>query len=411
MCLALTALLLAAVATLAAEEDSVSVGSASLSDAWASALRTHEDGVAARVGVDAARAARDDVRADLLPWIGASGGWKASGGGASTLYTTVTASQALVDLPAWSATRAGVARVDAAVAGGEAIRTSLLHAVAQAWYATLAADAQVVAREEVLAVEEALLAGVEAQVTAGATIPLAITRQRVGVAEARAALAGARSDRALSRLALGRLAGLDLQEASLADPGPVPDPAAVGEPPPAVRAAEARVRAAEAGLGATRMARIPEVQAWGEAGASEPAAGGDASLTWEGGLQATVPLLAGGSVSAATDAARAGLVAARADLDAARRDADLDRDRALAVQQAAVQRAAAAADAEAAAREHLAGVRALLVAGRATALEVSDAGASLARSAADAIRARLDRDLATLAAWEALGLPPPGAPP
>jgi len=260
-------------------------------------------------------------------------------------------------------------------------------------------------------VEEALLAGVRARAAAGAAIPLAVTRQRVSVAEARAALAAARSDRAVGRLALARLTGLDVAEATLANPGPVPDPPSPAEPPPAVRAAQARVRAATAELAAVRGERVPEVRAWGEAESSQPASGGDATLTWQGGLQASVPIFTGGSVTAAAHRAGADLDIARADLDAARRDADLARAAALAVQHAARARAEAAADAEAAARENLAGVQSLLVAGRATALEVSDAGVALARSSAEAIQARLDRDLATLAAWEAVGLPPPGAPP
>lgn len=414
----LAALLLLAQPVAAEPVPPPSPPSLTLAVAFAAALDTHEDMAAAGASVDAARASLASSRSNLRPSASASAGAQASGSdfpGSSpispTLSSSLSVSQDLLPLDAAARVAGARAGLDEARAGWDATRLDLLHAVAAAFYRALAAEETLAARRADVDLSIALLEGMEARVRLGAAIPLSVMRARVAVANARAGLAAAERDRQAACLALGRLVGFLPPAVSGLDIVEIPPPPEVMAAVPSVRQAQAAVEGARRDLEAARRGRLPSLSFSGSTGTSlSPLDDTAPSWSWQAGVNAGLTLYGGGSLTASIDSATASLRSAEASLAGAERDAAVAIETARAGRNAALAMVRAQEEALQAARDNLDGVRAMLNVGKATTLEVADAAATLAQAESHLIEARLDRDLATLAWYEALGLPPPGAP-
>jgi outer membrane protein len=383
-------------------------------EACSAAIRHHESLLSARASVDRARAGAAASRSDLLPSVGATGTLQTSGVPGQAMDPSLSAGAsldlAILSPSLWPELRASRSRILAAEAASEGSTLALLHALADAWRSARTADEVLAARERSLALSQDLLAGVEAQVRIGTSIPLAVTRERVTVAEARARVALASRDSRLARLDLRRLTGLDLDGVDLADPGPLPPPPELESTPPAVQQARANLLAAESVLRAARLAPLPKLAGFSDLGWVDAMDATEPTTSLQAGLKASVTLFGGGLLRASIDAAAADRLSARANEQGAIADASL----ALAVAEASMRTADARVEAQEAAfeaaSENLQGVRARLDAGMASAIEVADAISTLADAESNLLLARLERELAQLSAYAARGLPPPGAP-
>lgn len=213
--------------------------------------------------------------------------------------------QPLLDFSAWQklrASRLGLlgARADQGAAAEAAAQNAAL-----AYLRAARADAVLAARSEDLRLAQELASLAEAQLAAGTSPSIDVTRARTQVAASRGALAVARNVRNRSRLdlvrALGAEAGTNVELADTLDAGlgasdaPAEAEAAVAlalETRDELRGEQARSARARADRAATASERLPRLDAsldWGRSG--EHYADGIATRTWAVAL--TVPLLDG----------------------------------------------------------------------------------------------------------------------
>ncbi len=178
-------------------------------------------------------------------------------------------------------------------------------AAAQAYLRAARAEAVVNAREEDTALAQQLQALAEAQLAAGTSPSIDVTRARTQVASSRGALLIARNQRDRARIDLARALGLDpatppqpadTLDASLGGSGaPQEEQAAVAfalEHREEVRGEQARLQRARADRLATSTERLPRVDVsadWGRSGEHF----GDAINTYTAALAVTVPILDG----------------------------------------------------------------------------------------------------------------------
>ncbi|MFG6433438.1 TolC family protein [Roseateles sp. LYH14W] len=177
--------------------------------------------------------------------------------------------------------RAAITQADqglqAALGSRDAALQDTVAEVAQAWYEVQAGAGAVAAAEVAAASARDILKSAEARLAVGSVVPLDVMKARIALSQAQLATARARGAERIARGALARVMGVDLRvpltlafepEASAADVAlaarsPAQDlQTLVGEAlaaHPALRAARAQVRAAQARLDGARAERLPSL--------------------------------------------------------------------------------------------------------------------------------------------------------
>ena len=232
----------------------------------------------------------------------------------NTVDARLRVGQALIDLEIWNRVHAAARRMEAA----EAATTSSLEesaAQAAATYAALAsAEAFHEVRTQDLKLAEELLTLAKAQVAAGASEGIAVTRAETRVAAAQTGLTAADGSRRSNSIALARALRLDtgvpisasehLSETMGSSLAPTTSTEAVIsalKARPELQVSGSVLAALEADVRAARGARLPTVDAFADAGRIGPTAD-DTTTTWRMGLEVRLPILNG--QSSVVDAAR-----------------------------------------------------------------------------------------------------------
>jgi outer membrane protein TolC len=400
----------------------------SLESCLASAHSGHPTLAAARAQSGAARARAAIARASYLPSVTLNGSFLAlkgiprAGGGdggiisaptgssSATLFAPpdftqvggdVTVRQTLFDFGRLFSASESATETAAGVTLDAARTLEIIDVEAEIAFRTALASVELVdALKEAKRLAEGQLTRAQARAQIGLAPQYDVTRADVELANAELSLVTAENAIYDARIALAEACGLDaIADDEPLEPAPFPPPLDVDDIDariedalarrPEVRAAEARVRAANLAYGGAWTRFAPQL----DASANIAMRG----TTWEGirpgwqtQLTLTFPLFLGGADLARVDEARANADAARANLEAARRRARIDAARlARAVKEARARRVAA----EKLVRAAVEAVR--IAEGRANvgsvdALVVADAVSALAQARASDVRARLD---------------------
>lgn len=247
--------------------------------------------------------------------------------GVNTMDVRGRASINLLDFGALGRIRGArsVARASAASAVSTAEEAATTAALA--YLNTQRADAQLAARQADSALVDSLVSIAEAQLSAGVGVALDVTRAKAQMASVRAQLIAARNARDRTRLDLVRALGLPLgTPVRLADSLaslPVVDrlpsePDAIElavQHRPDLRAADARLAAAEQGVSAIRAERLPTISAFGDEGWI--GINMDNMLnTYDWGVQISIPIFDGFHRSGRVEEQRAAV----REIDVQRRD-------------------------------------------------------------------------------------------
>lgn len=307
----------------------------------------------ARFTFDAARQARPEAFSALLPSLIATGAGNRTAGrtsytGTPLVERTFASDQWVLQLtqPIFRAEAALVydearASVEQAAAQFAAAEEDLMLRLARAYFDVVVAERHVgAARAQVDALNEQLQAARHSYEAGVASVTdVDDTASRAALAEAQAVAAGNDLDATRATLesvvgeAPGALSALRTDAAL-----PRPDPAEVGVwvqratvDNPAVKAAQAALKAAEFDIDRSRAQRLPAVDMVATYGGNysagnitEPTNYGTNVKDRSIGVQFSVPLLDGGAMSARVAEARAKRAKAKADLDAAQRQAALN---------------------------------------------------------------------------------------
>ena len=325
------------------------------------------------------------------------------------LDATARVELALVDLPAWSHYLASDRRVLAAEAQQIAVRTQVVGAVVESWFRHASARRVEAATQTAQRTAEEVLAAVESREQAGLATVLDVERSRADVARAQQRAAEAELEVALSRRQLEVLSGLTPagEDAEVPDPrgedGPLESWIARIDQVPAVRAAEATVRAARSDTVSASTQLLPAVSAFATERWTN-AAGFGPDFLWSAGVQArwNLDLVRPAELEARSAArARADLVARQARETAATTLHDSwVRVRSLSVRVQAARRA------EEASTRAATIARARYDAGTGSALELSQAERDRFDAEVERIRADADLHVARRSLRLAAGLPP-----
>jgi len=230
------------------------------------------------------------------------------------LQANATVTQPLVVPAVWSARKASREGLSMTRAEADAQRTQVIGLAVEAWHASAQAHALVDDARRGVELAEHLVDKGEAMVEYGVAAPDQILPFRQALASARSTLALVEE---AARTADGVL------EQVTGQPGPADPPVVPEEVPdldallanldrPDLRAAESRVRAAEASLALTRSTRLPIVAATASATLLEPEPAFGDQLNYRLMLGAQVPLFQGGAVSARVSGSAATVDLARA---------------------------------------------------------------------------------------------------
>jgi outer membrane protein len=370
---------------------------------------------AARAGAEAASARVRQSLAPLLPQLTGAASWERSTSNSALplqpdpsldltgqLSLSATATQAVVDLPAFARWRA--ARASARAGEGSA-RASELDAVLTArtaYFQARATKALVGVARATLDNQEGHFRKVEAYVQQGMRPPIDLAQARTDRANAKAQLVGAENDYATAKVRLNQAMGvvgpIDYDVAE------VPFPAVEGEDRPLeamlqealaavpdVAAQEALLAAAEGSVRAAQGGYLPRLAL--SAGASD--VGPDArNLTWNAWVGANLSwsLFQGGLTSAQVAEARAQAEGQRAQRDLLLQQVRADVDSARLAVRAAQALQEADREAVEAARERQRLAEARYANGAGSSLELSDA--LLARTSAEAQLVQAEYQLA-----------------
>jgi outer membrane protein len=219
------------------------------------------------------------------------------------------------------------AELEAAQAQYDSARLTLVQDVSTAYYDLLRRQALLQIAQETLATAKRQLEETQHRLTAGDVAPLDVTRAQVPVASAQAGLYQAENAAAVAQQTLNSLLGNPLDNPLIvADVAPVPAtlPISLEEArrlalqySPAVRAAEATVRANEAALRAARRWREPGLSLQ----ATDLRSNDQTAFSREDTIQAvlTLPLSDGGLGRARTHEAQATFLQGQAQAEAMRR--------------------------------------------------------------------------------------------
>jgi outer membrane protein TolC len=254
----------------------------------------------------------------------------------SNLRARVTVAQ-----PLWAGGRISGAiegaerQADAARAGFERARQELVFRVVDRYTGAVVAERAVAVRTATLDIAERNVTLTRDRFETGLAVESDTLQAQVRESEARAALASAERDAAVSRAALalemGRERGMPLELPETLEVGPeeeTPPIEALVERAVAVRpdlaAARAGVEAARAGLARARGGRLPELGWSGAYEADSEAAFDDPGTSWTLGVGLTWTGFDGGAGAARVARAQAGLDRAQNLLEQARRGVALE---------------------------------------------------------------------------------------
>lgn len=418
------------VALLFAQSSSRVEGPLSLAKALEIAARNNPEAIGAAADLAAAKQATRSAQAKRLPAISANGFASSGSYGAifpstprvDPFYNLAAPSGGFLDanvmlmLPLLTGglldSMVGSARGLESAAGfdlAEAKADAALSAE-DSYLRALLASENMVAAEARMQANEDLVKTTRSQFEAGKGIEASVHRAESELAQAQRAHTSAQGEREKALLDLESSLGLDLDSPitlsdSLSDPGPAEALdvylAMANKGRAALLASRARLRSAEAEVGAAQGARRPQLYGVAMAdGASRSEAQG-ASV----GLVLSVPLFDGGERRA--EVARAQAMRDRAAANLRKAELDVQRE----VRQAFVDRATAdvnvkSAEASVTSAKDAYDVAALRVAnGKSILVEQFDALQALTRARADLAQARYDRQIADARLRRAAGLP------
>lgn len=371
---------------------------------------------AARASADAADARVRQSLSPLLPQLSAAAGWERSTSNSGLPFApdptldlsgqmtlSATATQAVVDLPAWSRWRAARASARAEAGSARAAELDAVLAARTAFFQARATKALVAVARAALENQEAHFRKVDAFVQQGMRPPIDLAQARTDRANARARLVAAENDYATARVRLNQAMGItgptDYDVAS------APFPAVEGEDRPLeplleeaiaavpdLAAQEALLEAAEGSIRAAQGGYLPRLGLSAGAAETGPDAG---DLTWNVRLGATLSwnLFQGGLTAAQVAEARAGLEGQRARRDLLLHQVRADVDSARLAVRAALALLEADQEAVEAARERQRLAEARYASGAGSALELSDA--ILSRTSAEAQLVQAEYQLAS----------------
>lgn len=369
---------------------------------------------AARAGADAASARSQQSLSTLLPQLSASAGLERSTGNfaggvawddarwSNSLSYSASATQTIVDLPAFARYAASRASARAEEGSSRAAELDAVLAVRTAFFQARATKALVGVAHASLENQEAHFRKVEAFVQQGMRPPIDLAQARTDRANAKARQVSAENDFATARVRLNQAMGVagSIDYDVAGDPFPAvegegrPVDAQLAEAlaaVPDVAAMDARVVAAERTLQAAQGGWFPKVGL--SAGASDGGPVGS-DLTWNAWFGGTLSwsLFQGGLTRAQVAEARANLEAQRAQRDLLVQQVRTDVDSARLGVRAAQALLEANAEAVDAAREQQRLAEARYAAGAGSSLELSDA--ILARTTAEAQLVQAEYQLA-----------------
>nr|MBO2515019.1 RND transporter [Gammaproteobacteria bacterium] len=284
------------------------------------ALERNRDLTLAIARIDEARGAFRVQRADRVPTLAANAAATRSkivaggtiGGFPSASGGTLESRSAAIAVPAfeldfWGRVRnltdAALAQYLATEAAARAAALSLIRSIADAYLGWVEADSRIRLAEATVRSRREELAIAEQRLEAGAVSALEVAQVETLLTQAETELAALRLERALNANALGVLVGGPL-DIDLPPPAPLgrqatDAPLAAGLPSellavrPDILAAEERLRAARANIGAARAAFFPSIALTSQSGYSSTELDGMFSQdgnTWAFGPSLTVPL-------------------------------------------------------------------------------------------------------------------------
>ncbi|WP_068090175.1 efflux transporter outer membrane subunit [Novosphingobium rosa] len=296
------------------------------------ALAANSDLTAARAALDQARESWRAQRGVLFPTVDAGANasrnkssqyLSAVPGDNSYTYSLQTAQVTVgYTLDLLGANRRGVeqahAQFDAQRFQTEGARISLINTVAATAFQEASLRSQIAAQARMIAIQSETLEILRRQQAQGQAAGADVLAQEALLAQSRAALPPLQRALAQSRDLLaylaggsagdGPIAGIDLDTVTLPRDLPLSLPSALVRQRPDVRAAEANLHAASAGVGVAIANRLPQLTLSASAGGQS---GGWASLLsaantfWTVGSGITQPIFAGGSLLHKQRAARA----------------------------------------------------------------------------------------------------------
>jgi len=329
---------------LAATDSDAAVGVRAVDVAWraffrdprldtliATALRSNRDMVIAVEQIEVARGQYRIQRSDRLPAPVASGsasrshaGAEASGVGAAVTADrlSVGVSVPAFELDFWGRVRdlseSARARYLATVQAQRAFRLSLIQDVASTYLAWVEATEQIRLAEQTVQSRQEGVRIAQVRLRAGLTSALDFHQAESLLTQAQASLAGLKLQRAQIENLLFVLVGGPVA-GTMPEPLPLGDqlnpvtlaaglPSALLLARPDVIAAEERLRAAEANVGAARAAFFPNISLTGALGFASNALNtlvGSDGLTWNYGSSITAPIFDRGRLHGNVDVARA----------------------------------------------------------------------------------------------------------
>ncbi len=312
-----------------------------LADAIARGLRSNLGAILGGTAVEAARGARRETLADLLPQVRLSAsevrqkinlaayGFTGPGipelvGPFNVFDARAHVLQSVLDLRAIHRAHAAADAVEAARQDELGARDIVVLACGQLYLQALAGEARIEATRAQLATAEAVLGTARDRRSSGLGAGIEVLRADVQAQSLRQRLIVAEQDAAKQKLALARAIGLPLgQRFRLADPMPF----AVGVPMgvdealsqawasrPDLKAAQARVDVAEEGVKAARGEGLPSLTVMGDYGGIGNTVSG-ALGTFTLGASVRVPVFEGGRAAARVSEAAVRLRQERARLD------------------------------------------------------------------------------------------------
>jgi multidrug efflux system outer membrane protein len=297
----------------------------------ATALRSNRDMVIAVEQLEVARGQYRIQRSDRFPAPVASGGATRSHGGAEATGVpggatsdrlSVGVSVPSFELDFWGRVRdlseAARARYLATVQAQRSFRLSLIQDVASTYLAWVEANEQIRLAEQTVRSRQEGVRIAQVRLKSGLTSALDFHQAEALLTQAEASLAGLKLQRAQIENLLFVLVGAPVP-AALPGPLPLTDqlnpvtlaaglPSALLLARPDVVAAEERLRAAEANVGAARAAFFPNISLTGALGFASDALNtlvGNDGLTWNYGGSITAPIFNRGRLHGNVDVARA----------------------------------------------------------------------------------------------------------
>ncbi len=401
----------------------------SLTEAIERGLRYNLGSILGGTAVTGAEGARKEALADLLPQVRASvlesrqiinlAAYGFTGPGIPQLVgpfnlfdARVYLQQTVLDLKALNKSRASADSLEAARQDEHGVRDLVVLVCGQLYLQAVAGESRIAAARAQLDTAEALLGVARDRKAAGLGAGIELLRAQVQERSLRERLIVAEQDAAKEKLALARAIGLPLgQRFRLADPMPTAPavPLTVGEAVerawagrPDLKAAQARVAAAEALRKAAQGEGLPSLAVSGDYGAiGNDVSGSRATFTVGAGVR--VPLFEGGRVRARVGVAESRVQQERARLADLRARVYYEVQAVFLDLKATEERVGVADGALALAREQLQQAKDRFASGVADNVEVVQAQEALATAAENHIASLYSQTVARLSLARTLG--------